>query len=222
MIQHLADSIQSITLLIFFLRLLFLSVKHINSLKEIKWLFIIPLSAILQLIYSSLGILYLETNIYNTTYNYITSLYIIIEYLIVFRFFYSHKRFRHSSQRLALIFLVPLLYAFYQFFFNHIAINNNELFISITSILFLVLSVITFLWIILEREIDNLYKYPEFYFNSAVFLLYSNNIPINVFNSIIQNNLSYYFFIYTAINCICYSAFYFLLIKYVKCKVMTP
>jgi len=215
------DAAQTISLFVMMVIAFSQSFKLLHSKRKLNIVLIISLYAMIQLLYSSFATLIIKDRfMYNRIHKIITDIYIHLESICFLYFYYSSKKISYFLIFTLLSLNIGYIYTEFIFYITDQMNSYNKYLQGAISVTTILCSLIYFIIIISDKRIIDFFKLPEFYLNTAIFFLYSNLIPISIINIVMQNDINQWFLGYTMINSITYIIFYFLLIKYMKWKII--
>jgi hypothetical protein len=208
------DTIQSLTLAI----AMALTIKNILRLdiaeKFIKLLVIIPILGLIQLLFATLGLIFIEKKTFTKAYDIITNAYIISELVILLKIYYhlmNKKAFWIIIISIPAISFLAEIYLLNENAFDNPNFSSHMAIME--SILIICICLSIYANLIFNNKVIDLLKEPLFFFNSGVFLLFSNTLPIYSMRVILETKMNIYFLEYAIINFISYCAFYYLINK---------
>jgi len=207
------DTIQTITLFALMIRLIIVIYKNRPHAKHAGSLLPIPTLGLLQIFFSSFGVILFENNSYIYIQKIITNTYIAIEMISLI---YYYSKYVKKSYLIKILLVLFFSFLFFSGFLINLSKNTIDIriFFAISeSIFFVIICLHVYLEIIFNEEIKDIHKSHFFFFNTGVFALFSTTLPVYLFDAIIQNNLKIYFIQYSVINGISYIFFYLSIIK---------
>jgi hypothetical protein len=212
-IYFIIDSIQTTILFVLMIKLATKLYLYRKNTEHANILILIPITGISQTTVSSFGIALFEKATYIIVQKTITNFYVITEITVLMYIYYKYIKNKSATTSSLLLFITALCaYLNYGFLFD--CRVDFWVFFSIAEAILLVgMCLSVYLDLIFDDKITDIHKSYVFYFNTAVFILFSTTLPVYLFDAIIQDNLRIYFLHYSAINSFSYMLFYGMLIK---------
>jgi hypothetical protein len=147
--------------------------------------------------------------------------YIILEFILVIIFFY-----KEIKSKVIKIICIAFFYFFVfstvtSFIFNRLEHSDTQITCSfIGSTLLVVLCMLVFVEIIFDDSINNLFKSEFFIITFSIFFFFGITYPFYALSFFISydDKINYEF---SLINNIFYTIFYFIIIKGMKCRILT-
>jgi hypothetical protein len=185
------------------------------------WIFgIISILAFFQLFYAQLISPILLKNQYLFINNLIRNFYITIEFFLLIIYFKRKISSKNISNFFSIIiFLISIFFLHLIIQDNYFISNNYSLFAAFEAILMLTLSTILFVEIINNDNILSLYDSPDFIITCGIFFLFSFTCPFYILNNYLEKINFQLLFKISFISDIGYIAFYYSILKAMKCKI---
>lgn len=214
------EFISSIFLLGIITYTIFLSIKHSKIIGIYNMFSVLAGLSLMQIFFAKLLTVSPKTEDPELANTFTITIYIILEFCIFIVYFYLESKSKLIKKICAgSIFLLLTLIILSIYFQNNIkSIQITSAFIE--STILVVLSMLIFLEIIFDDTIISLFESPFFIITFSVFFFFGITYPFYALSFFIKYdhivNLEF-----SLINNIAYIVFYFLIIKGIRCKILT-
>lgn len=212
------DSVLTLYIVIMMVVMMTLMIKNKKHIKSIKYLFLVPLTGFIQLLYTQI-LVYLFPENKNLLTDSIVVVYMMTEFFCFLYYLTSYLNINKiynnilaSSMLLTIIggCLIDV----------HFLEKWYFVYILIESVLFIILSLIIISKITLNDEITELKINPDFLISSAIFFTFSYFAPFYAIRRFLLNDIEIYIKIQTLVIVFGYSIFYTLLTYAIRWKII--
>lgn len=141
---------------------------------------------------------------YGITMIYISQVYTVLEFILIYYFYVSYYKSQYYKKALYLIPPLYFFYNFYEFMFGNVSNSFDNPSLIIESIFFIIVSLLSFVFLVKYRINELIINNPFFWVNSGILIYFSGNILLFMFYKSIQPNdfFMLYVFLHSALNII--------------------
>jgi len=194
------------------------SFHHRKRFRELKYFHWYPLAAFLQssITLSTIGLdIDPDKKIQRTS----ISLFIVIEFLLIYFFAFKNIKLKRYRALLKFIFAAFLLYVLYGWTRTNGILKYYEIYF-IQSIILLLPSLLYFFQIFRLPVTSNPVSAPAFWINVGILFFFSSTIPLFILENYSRNFISHNQYLYS-ISYTAYGVFFILICKAYLCRIVT-
>jgi len=212
------DSVLTLYIVIMMIVMMTLMIKHRNKIKSLKYLFLIPLTGFMQLLYTQI-IIFIFPKTWNSLSDSLVVIYMITEFICLLYYLTSNLNYNRTYVNV-LAACIPTTFIVGYIIDKNFIEKWYFAYILIETIIFIILSLFLLSKLTLNDDIKNLKQNPDFLISSAILFTFSYLAPFYAIRNFLLNNIETYIKIQTLVIVFGYSIFYSLITCAIKWKII--